>query len=299
MKRAPVSKLVFCFLTLSAAIVACSHRNPGKESAYSPVFAFDSSDKKTLLLGFPSFSYSETAEPLIKYFNAHLSGLQIKMKACVSYDEYLYYLDHNKFDLTIINGIQALSEVDKGYSIVGKVVDNDQYKGVIFIRRNAAIETIADLRRKTIAFVPSRTIPGTMMPLYYLYQNGLDVNHDIFPLNVSSFESAIIATYLHKSEAGVCLKRSWNVYIKNHPEILEKVELKWESPPLLNNALLVRNSIDSAKKSQLLNLFFSMQNNRDGKEALDRLEFNGFEKANTDTYKPMMDFKRKYDAVIH
>ncbi len=42
-----------------------------------------------------------------------------------------------------------------------------------------------------------------------------------------------------------------------------------------------------------------MQTTNDGKEALNRLEFTGFKKANADTYKPMMDFKRKYDAVFH
>jgi phosphonate transport system substrate-binding protein len=299
MEKVSVTKLVFCFLILSAAFVACSHADSDRKSAYKPEFAVDSPERKTLLLGFPSFSYSETAEPFVRYLNTHLPGLQIRMKSCASFDEYLYDLDHHKFDLTIINGIQALAEVDNGYSIFGKVIGNDQYTGVIFIRKNAAIEIITDLERKTVALVPSKTIPGTMMPLYYLYQHGLDVNHDIVLLNVSSFESAIIATYLGESEAGVCLKRSWNVYIRNHPEILGRVVLKWESPPLLDNALLVESSMDSSIRSRLLDLLFTMRSTEEGKKVLSRLGFAGFEKANKETYKPMLDFKREYDAVIH
>jgi phosphonate transport system substrate-binding protein len=291
-------KFFFCSLLLLTTIISCNNRDSDKASAYQPVFSSDSSGKKILLLGLPSFSYSETAAPLVRYLNVHLPGLHIKMKACVSFDEYLEYLNDQKFDLTLINGIQALDAINKGYSIFGKVTDDDKYAGVIFTQKNAGIEKPADLKGKKLALVPSRTIPGTMMSMYYLHQNGLNVNHDITQVKVSSFESAIIAVYIGKSDAGVCLKRSWDVYIRNHPEILTKVSVKWESPPLINNALLAKRTMDSTVRSQLVGLFFSMQNSPEGKEVLRSLDFSGFQKADNDTYQPMMDFKRKYDAAI-
>jgi len=292
------AKVICCIVVLSAALTACNNSGSGTNSLYQPVFS-DTLEKNTLIFGFPSFSYSETAEPLIRYLNSHLPGLRIKMKACVSFDEYLDHLNSNKFDLTLINGIQAQDAVNKGYSIFGKVIDDDKYSGVIFTRNDAGIEKAVDLKGKRVSLVPSKTIPGTMMPMYYLYQNGLDVNHDMVQVNVSSFESAIIATYVGKSEAGLCLKRSWDVYIKNHPEILSKVNIEWESAPLINNALMAKNTMDCAIKYRLMNLFFSMQSSGEGKEVLNRLEFSGFKEADNDTYKPMMDFKKKYDAVIH
>lgn len=221
------------------------------------------------------------------------------MKACVSFDEYLGYLNEQKFDLTLINGIQALDAIKKGYSIFGKVIDDEKYTGVIFTRKDADIKKVTDLKGKRVALFPSRTIPGVMMPMYYLYENGLNVNRDIVQVKVSSFESAIITAYVGKSEAGLCLKRSWDVYVGNHPEVLTKVAIQWETAPLINNALLVKRGLDSTVRSQLISLFLSMQNSPEGKEALNQLEFSGFEKADNSTYKPMMDFKRKYDAVIH
>ncbi len=122
------------------------------KDAYKPVFAFDSVGKNTLLFGFPSFSYSETAEPLIRYLNTHLSGVHIKMKACVSFEEYLDYLNHNKFDFTLVNGIQAIKAENNGYSIVGKVSDDDKYAGVIFVRKDAGVKKITDLKGETVAW---------------------------------------------------------------------------------------------------------------------------------------------------
>ncbi len=46
-------------------------------------------------------------------------------------------------------------------------------------------------------------------------------------------------------------------------------------------------------------VFFSAQDSKEGKQALNHLEVSGFTKADNDTYKPILDFKRKYDAVIH
>lgn len=142
-------------------------------------------------------------------------------------------------------------------------------------------------------------IPGTMMPLFYLYRHGLNVNSNIKKFNVPSFESAIIATYAGKSDAGLSMKRNWEVYVRDHPEILSRVELKWETPTLVNNALLIKNNTDKEITSQLISLLLSMHTTNEGKAALEQLDIKGFEKANSDTYSSMLDFKRRYDAVIH
>jgi ABC-type phosphate/phosphonate transport system substrate-binding protein len=296
MKKLSIIKFIFCFLLFSILFYGCNH----KESTvpYQPVFSSDTSEIKTLVWGFPSFSYCQNAELIVQFLNKHLTGAHIVVKSCVSWDEYVEHLNKNEYDLTLVNGIQALDAANKGYSITGKIMNDSQYTGVIFTRKDAGIKTAGDLKGKKIAYAPSNVIPGTMMCLYYLQQHGLNVNSDIQKVDVSSFESAIIATYVDKSDAGLSLKRSWNVYVRDHPEVLEKVEFKWETPPLVHNALLIKNNTDKKIADELLSLFFSMQTTSEGKAALKRLDVEGFEKANNETYKPMMDFKRKYDAVI-
>jgi phosphonate transport system substrate-binding protein len=296
MKKIGFIKIVFCLL-LCIVFNACN--NQDTTAVYQPEFAADTSGNKILIWGFPSFSYCENAELIVKYLNKHLSGAHIVVKACVNWDEYINYLNQDKFDITSVNGIQAVDATTNGYSIFGKIMNDSQYIAVIVTRKDAQIQEVDDLKSKTIAFTSSRMIPGTMMPLYYLYEHGLNVNSDIEKLNVSSFESAIISTYLGKSQAGLCMKRNWNVYIRDHPEVLDKVELKWETPALTNNALLAKSNIDATIMAQLKNLFFSMHTDQEGKLALKQLDIEGFEKASSDTYKSTLEFKRKYDAVIH
>ena len=276
---------------------ACKPKGPADAHEYQPLFSADTLEKNTLVFGFPSFSYSKSAEKLIKYINANSTGFHVKMKACISYDEYVGLLKQKKFDVTVIGGIEALAQPDSNYTIVGKISNDEAYSSVMFSRRNAGIIKVSDLKGKKVALVPSKAL-GSMMPLYYLHNNGLDVNHDIVRVNVSSFESAIIATYLGKSDAGMCLKRNWNVYVANHPEILSKVVLNWETPPLINNALLFKKGIDSTTMSQLKALLFSISNSPDGKMALDEVGVSGFEKANRNTFTPLLEFQKRYDSVI-
>jgi phosphonate transport system substrate-binding protein len=299
MKKLLIIKFVLYLLLFCIIFSACTNKNSGKEDVYHPVFSADTSGNKTLVWGFPSFSYCENAELIVKYLNKHLLGAHIIVKAFANWEEYVSYLNEDKFDMTLVNGMQALDAANKGYSIFGKIMDDSQFFSVIFSRKDADVKKVADLKGKTIALTPSRMIPGTMMSLYYLKRHGLNVNSDMKKVDVASFESSIISTYLGKSDAGVCMKRNWNVYVRAHPEVLSKLELKWETPPLINNALLVKNTIDEETIAQLMSLFFSMHTTQEGKIALNRLDIKGFEKATCNTYKPMLDFKKSYDSTIH
>lgn len=297
MKNLTLSKFVFYILFLFVACIAC-HQTSSTDS-YQPTFAADTSKNKTLIWGFPSYSYSENASLIVGYLNKRLTGAHITIKACVNWDAYVALINENKFDITLVNGIEALDASGKGYSIFGKMLDDSQSTAVIITRKDARISQPGDLKGKTIALKPSSMIPGTMMPLFYLHSRGLNVNSDIKKFNVPSFEAAIIAAYVGKSEAGLSMKRNWDVYVRDHPEILSRVELKWETPALVNNALLVNNNTDEKITSQLIRLLFSMHTNTEGKTALKQLDIKGFEPANRSTYNSTLDFKKKYDAVIH
>jgi phosphonate transport system substrate-binding protein len=296
MKSLRFLTLCSCLLLACLAFDGCNDKSA---DIYEPTFAPDTSGNETLVWGFPSFSYCENAELIVKYLNKRLSGAHIVVKACVNWDEYVSQLNQNKFDISSVNGIQAVDATLNDYTIFGKIMDDTQYSAVIVTRKDEHIKEVSDLKGKSIAFAPSRMVPGTMLPLYYLCEHGLNVNSDIKKVPVSSFESAIISTNLGKSDAGLCLKRNWLVYVRDHPEVLSNVELKWETPSLINNAMIINNKTDKKLTDQLLVLLFSMHTNKEGKEALALLNISGFEKASNETYKPVLDFKKKYDAVIH
>lgn len=294
MNRIP---LVSLFILLVSVFSGCDSND--SSITYQPSFVADTSTENSLVMGFPSFSYSETGSPLVAYLNAHLTGeKKVIVKSAVDWKEYLNYLKQGKFDITIINGMLASEATRYGYAILGKITSDDPYSSFIITRKGSGITKVTDLIGKKVSMVPSNLIPATMMGMYFLHQHGVDVNLKITKESVASFEASIISVYLGKSDAGICARRSWNVYVKEHPEVLSKVEVKWETPPLEHNAVLIKNTVDRKDASQLMNILFAMHGKKDARKALDRLDISGFEKANYNTYKPMLEFKKKYDAII-
>ncbi|MFA7273784.1 MAG: phosphate/phosphite/phosphonate ABC transporter substrate-binding protein [Crocinitomicaceae bacterium] len=295
-KISAVQRFFLCFIFVFV-LFACNRKDEAVD--YRPEFAANTSGTKILIWGFPSYTYCESAELIVRYLNKHLTGVKIVIKACTSWDEYLQYLNDNKFDITMVNGIEALDATKHGYSIFGKIKDDSQFSTVIFSRKDANIQAVSDLKGEKIALVPSNMIPGTMMPLLFLFEKGLNVNKDIEIFPVSSFESTILSTYLNKSKAGLCMKRKWDVYVRDHPTMLDKIELKWETPALINNALLIKANTDREIVAELSSLFFQIHDSKEGRLGLEQLEISGFETADSETYVPMLDFKKRYDAVIH
>ena len=85
-----------------------------------------------------------------------------------------------------------------------------------------------------------------MMPLIYLYQQGVDVNGGLRRLYVPTFESAMLNVYLGHASLGATWKPMWEMYLKQRPELGSKLEARWETPPLVNAGILFRVTIDSA-----------------------------------------------------
>jgi len=271
----------------------------GHHENYEPTFSPDSSNKKVLVFGLPNLSSYGDCDLFIKHLNKNLTTAKIRVLACSNADDYLDKLKKRVFDFTIINGSLVLDAEQNGYAIVGKMGDDDKYRSVIFVRRDSAINEFSDLTGKTLTTSGPNALAGTMMPLFFLYKNGVDVKRDIKRLYAPSFESTIMNVYLGRCSAGASKRAiAMDMFIQR-PEIGAKLMIKWETPPLINNALFIRNDMDTMIASELTKLIFALQDNEEGRRALIPLDVSKFEKATSETYKPLRDFLAEYNAVMN
>jgi len=289
---------LFPLLLLNFLFLSCNSHSSRKQQ-YEPTYSVDSSGKKVLIFGVPNLSSYEDCDLLVKYLNKNLSNIFIRIVASTDVKDYENKIKKNEFDFIIINGPLLLEAEKNGYSIVAKMGDDEKYKSVIFVRNDSAINKISDLKGKTIATSGPPALAGTMMPLFYLYKNGLDVNKDIKHLYSPSFESTIMNVYLGKCAAGASKKASVVNIFKQRPEIASKLSIKWETPPLINNAFMIKNNMDKEMADALTKLILTLQENEEGKKALIPLDVSRFEKANMDTYKPLKVFLKEYNTSIH
>ena len=287
----------FFLFSLSFLFFSCNSSSSGKQQ-YEPTFSLDSSGKKNLIFGVPNLSSYQDCDLLVKYLNKNLNNVLVRIEASTDVNDYQDKIKKNEFDMIIINGPLLLEAEQNGYSIVAKMGDDDKYKSVIFVRNDSAINSISDLKGKTVATSGPPALAGTMMPLLFLYKNGLNINTDIKRLYAPSFESTIMNVYLGKCSAGASKKASVVNIFKQRPEIASRLSIKWETPPLINSAFMIKNNMDKEMLDALTKLILTLQNNEEGKKALIPLDVSRFEKANTDTYKSLKEFLKEYNAAI-
>jgi phosphonate transport system substrate-binding protein len=289
-------KWYFIFWWIGILLLASCN---GHYKNYEPTFGADSSNKKVLIFGLPNLSSYGDCDLFIKYLNKHLSNAKIRVLACSDADDYLDKVKKRAFDFTIINGSLVLDAEQNGYTIVGKMGDDDKYRSVIFVRRDSAINKFSDLTGKTLTTSGPNALAGTMMPLFFLHKNGVNVKRDIKRLYAPSFESTIMNVYLGRCSAGASKRAIAMDMFKQRPDIDSKLIIRWETPPLINNALFIRSNMDTLTAGELTKLIFTLQDNEEGRKALVPLDVGKFEKATSETYRPLKEFLTEYNAVMN
>ncbi len=296
MKMSPLIRVIF-FCGFSCTVVLWVGCNSTKDK-YEPRYSLDSSSKNFLLFGVPTQSYYEITDLFVNYLNQHLKGLQIQTVASSSFSAYNEKLDKSYFDMTVVNGMVALKSAENDYSIVGQAVDEAGNSGAILVNKDSAINSFSELTGKTIVTAGPPALPGHILQMLFLKGKGLDVNKDFKLKFCESFESVFLNLYLGRASAGFSTITSWNSFIKRRPEMASRLMVKWQTAPIIGNAVLFRKDMDEQTANQLRNLILTMHNVEEGKRAVEKIGFLRFEPATTASYEPIRDVVKEYNALV-
>jgi phosphonate transport system substrate-binding protein len=296
MKGKFVFSKTFCLAGLIPLLMFCACQT--KTKTYEPTFSVDSSQKKILLYGVPTQSYYEIHSAFVRYLNERLDGIHLQIVASSSFSAYVDKLENRLYDVALANGVIALDSTRIGYSILGTSVEEQANAGLILVNTDSSINNVSDLKGKTIASTGSPALGGHMLPMLYLFKKGLNVNKEIKLKYLESFESVILNIYLGKCSAGFTTLNGWNSFLKKRPEVASKVRIKWETPAVVGNPLLIRNTVSKKTVSQLKNLILNMHLNERGRKALADIGYLKFIPADSTTYQPFKEFLKEYQALI-
>jgi phosphonate transport system substrate-binding protein len=247
----------------------------------------------------PAQFINDAFDPFIQFINRKKVGITVKVVMCQSYKEYNEKMRNGFFDIVFANPADALDIMNNGYSVFAKLSRDDMYRAVIITRKDSRINTVTDLKNCSISFPGPTAFAGTMLPLYFLYQHGLNVNQDIKPLYVASQESTFYNVFLGKSVAAGCWIMPWKNFQKTNPDIASKLCVKWETPALISSPIMARNNLDTLYLGKFKKILFTLQDNPEGRKLLESISLGNFIAASNTTYDPAKAFLKKYHSVIH
>lgn len=298
--RELLARVIVVFISVTL-LGACKQ---GGRNGYAPEYSSEPGVKQSVLffgvhpLHNPQRLY-EVYGPIVDYLNRHLKTAVIRLEASRSYEEFEKKLYGGRFHFALPNPYQTLNSLKHGYHVFGKMGDDNEFRGIILVRKDSGIEKVSDLKGKTVSFPAPTALAATMMPLYYLHTHGLDVNNDMKRLFAGSQESSIMNVYLGKSTAGATWPPPWKAFTQREPAIAGELVVKWETPSLVNNGLVARDDVPKEIEAQFASILFSLHTHDEGRRILAQLPLSRFERATDATYGPVSLFMKQYTGLIH
>lgn len=281
-------------------LISCGRQ---QEDAYQPTFTekYQVPVKEYVVGVHPLHNPKRLLEiygPLLDYANTKIPGAIFRLEAARNYDEFDKKLNAGYYDLAMPNPYQTVRAFQYGYRVFAKMGDDEDFRGIILVRKDGNIHELADLKGKVVAYPAKTALAGTMMPQYYLHTHGINVSSDIENHYVGSQESSILNVLRGHAAAAATWPLPWKAFRMEHPEMASQLEVKWQTAPLMNNGWVARSDVPQSVvelfKAQLL----SMNETAEGKRILERLPISRFEPATNDNYWQVVQFLETFSNSV-
>ena len=289
------------FLGLVTLLVSCGQHET--EQQYKPEFSQETtSQKQEYIFGVHPLHNPKQLQvvygPVADYLNQHFDNVQFRLEASRNYAAYEEKLYAGKFHFALPNPYQTITAEDKGYTIFGKMGDDENFRGIFITRKDSSLKQPSDLKGLKVSYPAPTALAATMLPQYFLHANGVNINQDIENLYVGSQESSIMNAYLGQVAAAATWPLPWKIFLKEKPDFAAELEVKWETPTLPNNGLVVRADIPQDIVQKVSDLLFTLHENTTGQEILARMPLSKFESANSETFQVVRDFIQTFSQEI-
>jgi len=135
------------------------------------------------------------------------------------------------------------------------------YQSIIIAGKDSNINTIADLKGRTFAFVDPGSTSGFMVPSAAMIKLGITPEKDFKQVMYSGgHDATIVAVGSGKVDAGSVADRIYERGCAKGLADCSKLKVVWTSPPIPNDPLLYRKTLSDDMKKKIRDAFFSVKN---------------------------------------
>lgn len=135
------------------------------------------------------------------------------------------------------------------------------YQSIIIAAKDSNINSLADLKGRTFAFVDPGSTSGFMVPSAAFIKAGITPEKDFKQVMYSGgHDSTIVAVGSGKVDAGSVADRIYERGCAKGLADCNKLKVIWKSPPIPNDPLLYRTALSDDMKKKIRDAFFSVKN---------------------------------------
>lgn len=295
-----MNKLIILLASLAILLTACDQAPPDNAVQYSAVPSKDAEVMYRLAihpLHNPQKLF-EAYQPLVDFINSKLQNIHLELEASRDYPTYEKKFHAREPALLLPNPWQTLQAMERGYHVIAMAGDDDDFKGIFIVRKDSDIKVPEELKGKAVSYPAATALAATIMPQYFLYTNGIDINKDIQNIYVGSQESSIMNVYLGKVAAGATWPSPWRLFQQDHPEKAKQLKMIWQTPPLINNSVMVRDDVPEAISKQIQDILVGLADSPQGQAILAGMETARIYVANDADYNVVREYIKHFEDVV-
>ncbi len=235
-------------------------------------------NKSTSAIRFGVLSIAQPAriytkwQPFADYMSARL-GRPVELVIPRGFGKMEKTIEEGKVDFFYINSyvFYRLYQADKVTpvaqmkNIAGKTTSQSE----IFVRKNSGIQSIEDLKGKSIAFVSLMGAGGYVAPRAYLYESGLKDNKEFKPEFTKSLLNSIHGVLLGDYDAAAMC--GLNFKLMRHKIKTGELKIIATSKAYPENLIAARTGLPADLVSRFHHQLLIMDKNKSGNQMLDKM----------------------------
>lgn len=237
-------------------------------------------------------------QPLMQYLGEQIPGTVFDLDSSNDYADFERKLKEKKADFGLPNPYHAYLSRQWGYHVMARMGNDEAFRGIFIVRKESPIQTPADLRGKVLSYPAPTALAAAMLPQLYLQNHGVDVETDVINQYVGTHNSAIMNAYLKQSAVGVTWPAAWKSFQQSNPNEAAELKVLWETPKLIQNAVVVRDGVPAQVVAQVQTLLVGLQSSEMGKALLQNLDTDGFVPSTDQDFLVVEEFLKEFNAKV-
>ena len=104
--------------------------------------------------------------------------------------------------------------------------------------------------------------------------------------------------YLGQSAAAATWPLPWRLFQRDHPEKAAQLELIWETPPLMNNSVMLRDDVPAAVGETIRQTLLDLPQTPEGQKILAGMSTARFHAADDASYAKVRDYIATFEREV-
>jgi ABC-type phosphate/phosphonate transport system substrate-binding protein len=235
--------------------------------------------------------------PLVREVNDTASGYRLRIASGITTDAYERKLSEEVFDFVIVEPHRVLQAEQRNYVVFARAGNQDRIGGVIVVRSDAHIQTLRDLRGKTICFGARNALASTLMPRMWLREaNFSESSADL--LFTGSDETALFRVWRGLAQAAAVSRDAWQRFVADNPEAGGSMTIRWSTNELSGPAIMAHRRISSSHRDQVAAILTHLDQTEHGRAALRASGIKSLRPGDDSSYDDVWEFLTSYSRVF-